>query len=557
MDDHNTSNRQLDFNVGHNETNEIASSENDIPSCVVSEEGPPFGVDSPGCSTTPLHNNGVLTPGGETADASNKRKSKVIVSESSRSPSPIPQDNNQGRHDCVCTSVDPGSRDCGNGGPGKRVRGVRTRGGRCRGVRSRGGGRRGRPRGSRSGRGRGRGTREQLDLGIRGDVDELSQSEGDSEGEGNEGLKWDGTPRAYREFPFLGLPGVNIFLEDSTCSLDTLKLFLTDELIENLVTYTNSYADIMINTTRIQERMNKQNRNIFNLWKPVTFDEIWTYIAISSLMGIIGKPKYDLYWSKDSFISTPIFIRLMRRDRSTQIRKMIHFTDPAEEDPEDDMRKLSSFLDSLQDSFKHVYTPEQNVAVDEYLSLGKGRLKFRVYIPNTRERYGVKVYMLCESSSAYLYSFKIYSESSTSYPKPTGVEFPKPYKDDSVYSKVVLSLMDGFYNLGYCVTLDNLYTEPYLLLVLYANNTDGFGTLRKKSGLPADFWSWKPQKGLGIPPIIQYHDEKLLILRWNDCYKTKSNKIVSMMSTRHVGGIVGTGKIHFSSKEETRRYQRL
>ena len=91
VDDHNTSNRKLDFNVGHNETNEIASSEDDISSCEVSEEGPPFGVDSPGCSTTPLHNNGVLTPGCETADASNKRKSKVIVSESSRSPSPIPR----------------------------------------------------------------------------------------------------------------------------------------------------------------------------------------------------------------------------------------------------------------------------------------------------------------------------------------------------------------------------------------------------------------------------------------------------------------------------------
>ena len=147
------------------------------------------------------------------------------------------------------------------------------------------------------------------------------------------------------------------------------KILLTDELIENLVTYTNSYADIMINTPRIQERMNEQNRNIFNLWKPVTFDEMWTYIAISSLMGIIGKPKCDLYWSKDSFISTPIFGRLMRRDHYTQIHKMIHFTYPAEEDPEDDMRKLSSFLDSLQDSFKHVYTTEQNVAVDEYLLL--------------------------------------------------------------------------------------------------------------------------------------------------------------------------------------------
>ena len=35
----------------------------------------------------------------------------------------------------------------------------------------------------------------------------------------------------------------------------------------------------------------------------------------------------------------------------------------------------------------------------------------------------------------------------------------------------------------------------------------------------------------------------------NDCYKTKSKKIVSMMSTRHVGELVDTGKIHFSTKD--------
>jgi len=55
-----------------------------------------------------------------------------------------------------------------------------------------------------------------------------------------------------------------------------------------------------------------------------------------------------------------------------------------------------------------------------------------------------------------------------------------------------MSLMKRLCNQGYCVTLDNLYTEPYLLLALYDNETDSFGTLRKKKGLPYDFWLWKP-----------------------------------------------------------------
>ena len=69
----------------------------------------------------------------------------------------------------------------------------------------------------------------------------------------------------------------------------------------------------------------------------------------------------------------------------------------------------------------------------------------------------------------------------------------------------------------------------------------------KKKDLPADFWSWKPTKGVGEPPKVKLCNE-LIICRWNDAYKTKSVKIVSMMSTKHTGELVDTGKTHFQTK---------
>ena len=40
-------------------------------------------------------------------------------------------------------------------------------------------------------------------------------------------------------------------------------------------------------------------------------------------------------------------------------------------------------------------------------------------------------------------------------------------------------------------------------------------------------------------------------MRWNDAYEIKSRKdCFNMMSTRHTGQLVGTGKIDFLSKEE-------
>ena len=158
------------------------------------------------------------------------------------------------------------------------------------------------------------------------------------------------------------------------------------------------------------------------------------------------------------------------------------------------------------------YIPYRYVEVDEYLSLWKGRLRFKVYIPNKRERYGVKVYMICESETGYLCNFIVYTGEDTLYP-PSSINLPKPFESYGNPSKVVLSLMEGFYNLGYQLAVDNLYTSPELLHVLFFNSTDFFGTLRKKKGLPTDFWQWKPVKGIGEPPMIEFCEEILMVCR--------------------------------------------
>ena len=70
---------------------------------------------------------------------------------------------------------------------------------------------------------------------------------------------------------------------------------------------------------------------------------------------------------------------------------MIHFSDPEEEDPTDSLRKLRYMIDYLTGNFLQNYTPEQNLALDEYLSLWKGRLSFKIYIPSKKRKVWHKV----------------------------------------------------------------------------------------------------------------------------------------------------------------------
>ena len=130
----------------------------------------------------------------------------------------------------------------------------------------------------------------------------------------------------------------------------------------------------------------------------------------------------------------------MSRDIFEHLRKMIHFSDPAEEVNTDSPKNLRGLIDHLWNVHYENYTPEQNLSLNEYLSLWKGHLAFKIYIPSKRERYGIKLCMVSESDTGYLRIFIIYTGTSTVYQEPTK-ELSKPFDNYLNPSKVVLSLL--------------------------------------------------------------------------------------------------------------------
>ena len=60
--------------------------------------------------------------------------------------------------------------------------------------------------------------------------------------------------------------------------------------------------------------MNNSQRSIFFLWKPTNFNEMWLYITVTLLMGIVNASQYPMHWTCRHVFATPIFSRLMRRD---------------------------------------------------------------------------------------------------------------------------------------------------------------------------------------------------------------------------------------------------
>ena len=82
--------------------------------------------------------------------------------------------------------------------------------------------------------------------------------------------------------------------------LSVLKTFIAKEIVPDMK-YTKSYEKIMIKLLKIQERTKQSLRSLFDLWEPVTEDDIW-----------LANNSYAMYWCKDHIFSIPIFSRIVR-----------------------------------------------------------------------------------------------------------------------------------------------------------------------------------------------------------------------------------------------------
>ena len=79
-----------------------------------------------------------------------------------------------------------------------------------------------------------------------------------------------------------------------------------------------------------------------------------------------------MYWSKRKLIETPSFSNIMSSRRFDLIMQFIHFDRNERTDsshPQPKLKKKWTILNYLQKNFSEVYTPEQDICIDESLLL--------------------------------------------------------------------------------------------------------------------------------------------------------------------------------------------
>lgn len=255
-------------------------------------------------------------------------------------------------------------------------------------------------------------------------------------------------------------------------------LFFTLTFWNEIVKYTNDYATHFKETN---SDLLKEN-SLVHSWVATNIVEMKAFIAIIINMGLNKKSTLASFWSTTESQSMPWFGMIMPRNRFELLLKFFHLTRTNLPRPNqagyDPCSRFQPIIDQLNVVSQQHYVPSQQLSIDESLVGTKNKTQLMQYLPNKHHhKWGIKLWMLCESATAYVLSCFVYK----------GKRDQQPRDGRGLAHRVVVTLltMGNYLRKGYHVFIDNFFSSISLAKELWNSKTYVTGTVRQNSkGLP-------------------------------------------------------------------------
>lgn len=208
-------------------------------------------------------------------------------------------------------------------------------------------------------------------------------------------------------------------------------------------------------------------------WKNVNNIEMEAFIGIYIMMGVdrhCDTPVRELFC--DEF-SSPWYRATFGENRFNVLKKFLRFDDKNTRDQRLESDRLASIRhvwNMFLNNCKRKYTIGPNATVDEQLLGYRGRCKFIHYIPTKPDKYGIKVFWLCDAENSYALNEIVDIGKEPNQPRR------KNYGRD-----VVLQLATPIYGTGRNITFDNFFTSLDLAERLLLKRLTSVWNCQKKS----------------------------------------------------------------------------
>ncbi|GLD67801.1 piggyBac transposable element-derived protein 4-like protein [Lates japonicus] len=223
--------------------------------------------------------------------------------------------------------------------------------------------------------------------------------------------------------------------------IDAWKLFITDNIIEEVLTSTNMEG------RRVAPDRGKE-------WKNVSKVELMAFIGLTILAG--GEKNWDVPICElfGRPLHNPMYKATMSIGRFEDIRRFLRFDDKrtrAYRLETDHMAAFRYIWDLFLINCRQKFIPSDCVTVDEQLVPFRGRTKFLQYMPSKPAKYGIKIFWVCDARTPYAIDGIVYTG------RQPGEEVQK-----NLGENIVRQLCSGFRHTGRNITTNRWAQHPEL-----------------------------------------------------------------------------------------------
>lgn len=319
------------------------------------------------------------------------------------------------------------------------------------------------------------------------------------------------TVRTRKENIIKRLPGCTSVTKPLKEIFDIFNYFINEEMVQLIVDSTNTFIEsIRSNYARDRDAL------------PTNSVEIRALFGLVYLAGITGSNKTNTadLWDRNGYGVEMLHLG-MSLQRFRFLLRCLRFDDKntrEERRKTDKLAPIRSLFDMFVENCQNGYHLSEYVTIDEMLPGFRGRCSFRQYIPSKPNKYGIKLFALCDAKMFYTSKLEVY----------VGKQPEGPYEMSNKPEDIVLRTCQHLSGSNRNITMDNWFTSvPLARKLLTDYKLTSIGTLRKnKRELPDEFS--KPAKRPEHTSMFGFTEDCTIV-----SYIPKKKKNVIMLSTMH------------------------
>nr|BDT63058.1 MAG: piggyBac transposable element-like protein [Trachysalambria curvirostris nimavirus] len=325
------------------------------------------------------------------------------------------------------------------------------------------------------------------------------------------GRVWHSTPRTRRNAPAPSYPsltpGPTEAIDEAERPSDFFLHFFDNEMIGQIALHTNETID------EIKPKYKVQNAHTDH----VTLLELRAVIGLLLFTGAKKDNHVGTHELWSLAYGSSLYRCVMSEQRFLFILRCLRFDDKRtreERKKKDNFAAIRGLWEKFIGHCIKNYEPGENVTIDEQLLAFRGRCSFKMHIPNEPAKYGLKIIMVCDAKSHYMFNASPYLGKGTITDK-------RRLMSHAASIDVLAPLLDTSRN----VTMDNWFTTIPLLEELKEHGISGVGTIKRKPYIPNEIFETKGRRTKTTGFI--YSDIFTLT-----SYNPKKNRTVQILSTR-------------------------